>query len=302
MPNTLAHIGINGLLTRTLIKKSDFFWIYFGTIIPDLPWIFQRVVETFFPSINGYDLRLFVIVQATLILSIILSGAIAFISNSPKKTFLILSFGSLLHLLLDSLQIKWANGVHLFAPFNWELLNFSLFWPESFPTYILTIAGIIYFIFNWNNLKLNNIKLKLSFSQLRISFFLFVIYFTLPFGLMQFPLEQNNHFVQTLSDYENRTGKPIELDRKKMKFEELTKSYFIESIDKSYIKLVGIETTNAYKISVKGKFIDNNTIKVTEFHEHIIWFRDGASYIGLGFILLTGMISFKIKNRTIQFN
>ena len=80
MPNTLSHIGVNGLLTRSLIKKSDLFWIYLGTIIPDLPWIFQRVVETFFPSTNGYDLRLFVIVQATLFLSIIFSGAMAFMS------------------------------------------------------------------------------------------------------------------------------------------------------------------------------------------------------------------------------
>lgn len=153
MPNTIAHIGINGLLTRSLIKTSDLFWIYFGTLIPDFPWIFQRAVETFFPSINGYDLRLFAIVQATLFLSILFSGAMAFLSDSPKKTFLILSFGSLLHLLLDSLQIKWANGVHLIAPFNWELLNFSLFWPESSPTYILTLGGIVYFIFNWKSLS-----------------------------------------------------------------------------------------------------------------------------------------------------
>ena len=112
--------------------------------------------------------------------------------------------------------------------------------------------------------------------------------------------EQNNHFVKTLCEYENRTGKLIELDRKKIKFEESSKRYFIESIDKSYIKLVGIEETDAYKISIKGKFIDNNTIKVTELHEHIIWFRDGASYIGLIFILISGLLSLKIKSRTIQ--
>ena len=130
---------------------------------------------------------------------------------------------------------------------------------------------------------------------------MFVVYFTLPFLLMQFPLEYNNHFVKTLSDYENRTGKQIELDRKKIKFEGSSNSYFIESIDKSYIKLVGIEKTAAYKISIKGKFIDNNTIKVAEFHEHIIWFRDGASYIGLGFILISGIYQIrKNKMKTIK--
>lgn len=127
---------------------------------------------------------------------------------------------------------------------------------------------------------------------------MFVVYFSLPFLLMQYPLEQNNHFVKTLSEYENRTGKLIELDRKKIEFEKSSNRYFIESIDKSYIKLEGIENTNAYKISIKGKFINNNTIKVTELHEHIIWFRDGASYIGLVFILISGF--YLLRNNKIR--
>ena len=78
-----------------------------------------------------------------------LSLALATISKHFWRTLIILSINSLLHLLLDATQIKWANGVHFFAPFNWQLANFNLFWPESIPTYILTFFGLIYFAINW---------------------------------------------------------------------------------------------------------------------------------------------------------
>ncbi|MCB9249302.1 MAG: hypothetical protein H6613_12540 [Ignavibacteriales bacterium] len=134
-------------------RKSDLLWIYAGCIIPDFPWIIRKIVETILPSVNGYELQAFVIVEATLFFSILLSLALAVLSKFPVRTFLILSLGSLLHLLLDPIQYKWANGVHLFAPFNWDLIHYGFFWPESFGTYLLTFIGIIFFIYNWQEVK-----------------------------------------------------------------------------------------------------------------------------------------------------
>ncbi len=65
MPNTLAHLGVQGLTTRSLLKDADYKWIYLGCIIPDLPWILQRIVMYVYPGIDPYDLRLFVIIQST---------------------------------------------------------------------------------------------------------------------------------------------------------------------------------------------------------------------------------------------
>ncbi|MEE9430248.1 MAG: hypothetical protein V3V16_04350 [Melioribacteraceae bacterium] len=293
MPNTLAHIGINGLLTRSVMKKSDLFWIYFGTIIPDIPWIIQRLVQTFSPSTDGFDLRLYVIVQATLLFSLILSLIFSFLTDATKRTFLILAFGSLLHLLIDSFQIKWANGVHLFAPFNWELLNFGLFWPESLPTYILTFSGIVYFIFNWNTLRTQKLNLKFNSVKFSISFLLLFIYLLTPFYFMSHVEEANNHFIKTLRKENNRAGKFVEFDRKKIEFNELTNQYSIQTFDKSFIPVEGISRVSANKISLRGKFIDNKTIKVIDYHEHIVWFRDGASYIGLILVLIAGVLKLK---------
>lgn len=65
MPNTLVHLGINGLITRTLIKQTDLILIYIGAVIPDIPWIIQRVVLALMQSINTYDLRLYCIILAS---------------------------------------------------------------------------------------------------------------------------------------------------------------------------------------------------------------------------------------------
>jgi len=294
MPNTLAHIGINGLITRSIIKKSDLFWIYLGTIIPDIPWILQRVVQTFFPSVNGFDLRLYVIVQATLLFSLILSLIFALLTDATKRTFLILTLGSLLHLIVDSLQIKWANGVHLFAPFSWDLLNFGFFWPESLPTYILTFSGIVYFILNWNILKTQKLNLTLNFTKFIISVSLLLFYLLLPFYFMPQVEDANNHFIKTLRNENNRTGKYVEFDRKKIKFDKLTNQYSIQTFDKSYIPIEGIKKTDAYKISLRGKFIDNHTIRAIEYHKHIVWFRDGASYVGLILVLVAGVLRLRV--------
>ena len=128
MPNTLAHLGINCILSKSLIKKSDLILIYVGAIIPDVPWILQRIVATLKPSINLYDLRLYSIVSSSLLFSLILSYAISLLFKNCKHVFYIFSIGSFGHLLLDSLETKWGNGVHFFAPINWDLWNFGFFW------------------------------------------------------------------------------------------------------------------------------------------------------------------------------
>jgi hypothetical protein len=151
MPNTLAHFAINGLLTRAVLADADLKWVYLGFVIPDLPWILQRIVKSLPLSMDLYDLRAYCIVQSSLLLCVFICIAFSMLVKLRCKAFVILIIGALLYLLLDAVQIKWANGVHLFLPFNWNLIRFDLFWPESLGTYILTTAGIMYFVFNVKN-------------------------------------------------------------------------------------------------------------------------------------------------------
>ena len=283
MPNTLAHIGAQGLITRPFLTNSDIKWIYMGCIIPDIPWIFQRVVKFILPGINLYDLRLYSIIQSSLIFCIIFSLLLAMISLHFWRIFAILSINSLLHLLLDACQIKWANGVHLFAPLNWKLTNFGFFWPESIPTYLLTFMGLGFFILMWKKGISEELDLILnSVSRYIRIIILLLIYLITPFFLLNAPEKQNNHFVQTLRNYDNREGKKIELDRKG--YNSSTKK--IESLSKEEINIKGVEINKPAVLSIKGIFVAKDTILVSEYHVHNDLLRDGASYIGLSLVFV----------------
>ena len=121
MPNTLAHLGVQLALTRCVMRQADPKWIYAGCVIPDLPWIARRILDASLSGLNAYDLRLYAIAQSSLVCSLLACGALAALSRTPLASFAVLGLGAGIHLLLDACQIKWANGVHLFAPVSWEL-------------------------------------------------------------------------------------------------------------------------------------------------------------------------------------
>ena len=106
MPNTLAHIGLQAIVTRAVFRGADLKWVYLGVVIPDLPWILRRAEGVFLPNISAYDARLYATVQSTLVLSLVLCAALACFPIRWRAVFAILALGSLMHLLLDSLQEK----------------------------------------------------------------------------------------------------------------------------------------------------------------------------------------------------
>ncbi len=86
MPNTLAHLFVQGVATRSLLRGADLRWICLGCVIPDLPWILQRVVWRLnLAVLSPYDLRLYVIVQSSLIACLVLCGAFAMLSVEPRR-------------------------------------------------------------------------------------------------------------------------------------------------------------------------------------------------------------------------
>ena len=291
MPNTLAHLGIGGTATRLAITKADLKWIYLGCIIPDLPWIFQRLGNVLIPGINLYDLRLYVIVQSTLLFSIILSLSLASFSKEYFKTFLILAFGCLIHLLLDPFQKKWANGTQLFAPFSWEMLNFDLFWPESFPTYFITLFGLFYFIMTFKEGIVAPLNLDLKRFNRRLIFIgVILIYFLVPLFILDQPFDSDNHFVKTLKNVKERPGKYFEIDRRAYRYENGIG--ILNTFAEEDIILKGMNLKSKETLSIRAKFIDEHTAEVIEYHVHSVLFRDGTSYAGLAMIFIFWTASF----------
>lgn len=288
MPNTLAHLGFNGLMTRLLIKKADLLLIYIGSILPDLPWIIQRIVTFIQPDVNLYDLRLYSIVQASLFFCLVISAAAASLFKNFNRSFLILSVGSILHLCLDLTETKWGNGVHLLSPFSWELINLQLYWPEEIAIYILTGVGIIYMAFHWRE----TITFTPQLSPFNIkNFTIFtaavIIYFLLPFTLVSNSEAADNHFVHTLRNYDERTGKYFEVDRGF--FQDNHNNDFFVTPFKEEIKVANLNLNESRTMSVKAKFVSNEEIEIIEYHLHNN--RDIYSYAGLFLILILLMVS-----------
>ncbi len=280
MPNTLAHLGVQGIITRSLLKDVDYKWVYLGCIIPDLPWILQRIVRSVYPDIDPYDLRLYVIIQSTFCFCLLLSAAFAALSVNYWRVFAILGINSFLHLFVDACQTKWANGVHFFAPFNWQLANFGLFWPESLPTYIFTVFGIFYVVWNWQRAVEMHIKVTCRSAMRRfILIALIAAYFLFPILMVNGPSDADNHYVKTLRTHSGRSGQHIELDRNPYKFHPSGST--IRTFTGEELSVDGMRLDYSAPVSVRGDFVAEDKVHVNQYHIHSKWFRDFSSHLGL---------------------
>lgn len=289
MPNTLFHFAAQGIASKAIRRDIDLKWVFLGCIVPDVPWILRRLVAIFLPAIDSLDLTMYAFVQASLIFCLVLSASLASLSRKPGLVFSILGLNSLLHLVLDAAQEKWANGVHFFAPFSWKLTNWGLVWPESPLVYVLTAIGL--FLALWA-LVVRTAGIGLELASLRrwaFALLLLAVYFSAPVAVLSAPYQQNNQFAKTLREEDRRVGRAIELDRASVYVEDgrsLVRAYRGEEL-----VLVHTPPLEPGSVSIRGEFVARDTIAVHEAHRHLAWFRDSASYLGLGLLTLIWLSS-----------
>lgn len=288
MPNTLAHIGIQSVLGRAIVPMANLHWVLMSCIVPDVPWMLQKLLRSMPVTLDLIDMRTYAIAQSSLLFCLILAAALAFSSRTVMGTFGILASGSLLHLLLDATQIKWGNGVILFAPFDWSLKSFELYWPEQAPSQILTAFGAIWIVTLWVRKGPEPIKIP-KFSKIKclLSAACVVAWVVGPLFLKSTVESKNLHDTQTLRKIEERAGKSIAIDRNNI----------IDSADGSAVlSLWTGEVLNLSSdekaipaeglISIKGVFENSNTVIVTNLYQHQENSRDRFAYAGLLIILL----------------
>jgi hypothetical protein len=285
MPNTLVHFGVQGITSRGLFRNVDIKWILLGCVVPDIPWILRRAIFLSIEGVNRYDLHLYASVQASFAFALILCGFFAVLSKKPRLIFSVLAFNSLFHLLLDAVEIKWGNGVHLFAPFSWDLLTFALVWPESLVIRLLTAFGFIYSLWMLGRSALQPVDLSFS-PPLRIflASVLLIGYFASPLAFLQGPAVKDNHSVETLRAFEDRPGKHVDLDRRpytKRRTGDTVRTFAGEDL-----RVVGEQSSTSGHVSIRGVFIDSKTINAHDLHEAKGWLRDGPSYIGIAIFMI----------------
>ncbi len=209
----------------------------------------------------------------------------AILSTNILKIFTILSLNSLFHLILDACEVKWSGGVHFFVPLSWKMVRFDLFWPGGMITQIITISSVIFILLTWRSslgIK-NGISIR-PLIRIWISASLIMMYFIFPFFLLQGPEDANNRFVKTLRSYVSREGNYIEFYR--VRYIPTKSGGVLETGTGEKILVKGINLNERGEISIRGKFIKNNVVKVLDYyvHNHII--MDIANYIGITYFIL----------------
>lgn len=276
MPNTLCHIVVQGPMTKAVFPKASLLYISAGCLVPDLPWILFRILRAS-NLVSLYDAKLYCIVQASFLFCIILSGSIALCTKKSMTVFFILLSNSFVHLVFDAVQVKWGNGVHLLAPFTWDLFSFQWFWPDSPLFYCLSLLGVVYFIYVWKTESVEcPFDRKAGAGRWFVAAFLLLLYFTGPLFFMGQVQEADTHYIGTLKDRQNRIGKTIQIDR----------DYFDK--ERSVIRLgtgdvfsiEGEKPGRSGTVSMQGYFIRPDTIYCTHFRENGK-IRNWASLVGI---------------------
>jgi len=279
VPNLLAHYGAQGPVLRALLPRADLRWILLGCVLPDAPWILQRLLVPFLREERVYELRLFAVAQASLAGCLLLSASVCFLSKRPALTFGVLSLGAVFHLFLDAVETKWGNGVHLFVPFSFGMTNFGLFWPESAPIYLATVAGLA-FVF-WELFRTRRPTGAPARGRRRPVAAAVLLGASTIFSCSTLrPLEQHDaHFVRTLRNRSDRSGRLLELDR--ARWTKTLSGDRLVTFAGEPLRVRGTEPREAGIVSVRGRFLEPDLLEVSALHEHRARLRDAASYAGL---------------------
>jgi len=262
MPNTLGHFGVQSLPSRALFRDVDVRWILLGCLLPDIPWILKRMV-------SGVDPRtemLYFSAQSSLLMTLLLCAAVAFLTLRPALHFGVFTLNALLHFGLDALQTKWGNGVALLAPFSWNLTCVGWFWPEDGPSHVLTALGVVTVAYVWRRGLWSPMRLHGRWWIPAAA--LLVVYFLAPYAMIESAYESNLRDARTLA--EHRTGHAVAFDRG-------VYDGTFRSWNEVPYRLVPEPAQVDIVFSLRGTLQPDRTIAVTEIHVHAGRYRDFAS-------------------------
>lgn len=294
MPNTLCHIALQTPASHLFRPKTSILLIVAACIIPDLPWIAQRLCLAAQVA-DPYMLRLYFTAQASLLFCLLPAALLALLAPRPRQVFVVVAANAALHLLLDATQEKWANGVHLLAPISWQPFSLGFSWPEHPLWTLLSCAGIAVMLFYASGKRGITVgSPEISGRRCVAMCIVATTYLLGPFAFLTDIEESNSHFIKTLRS-PARTGSHLELDRQRYDAATAT----ITTFAGEQIALQGDAPPSSGLLSVRGVFTSQATLQVTAYHIHSEM-RDYASILGLFMACALGLQSVLLSRKKLH--
>jgi len=126
VPDLITHTVAAYIIRKRKISVHNLILYLIGSMLPDLV---TRPFMIAIPSLRHY-FHAFHTPAALAIIIIMISYL--FEEINQRKVILLLSLGTLTHLLLDSFQASVGDrGYSWLFPFSYSDFNFGLFWPED---------------------------------------------------------------------------------------------------------------------------------------------------------------------------
>jgi len=300
MPNTLTHIGLQTIICRKFVKPDELRWVVLGAFLPDLPWIIRKVLGGIGEIFDPYILRLYAITQSSLIFCVILSLSVTLVSNKPYRYFFITSVSCLIHLLLDSIELKYSAGVFLFVPYSWVSIELGVLSTSGVISISFTIVGFIVALFllfsvvtQSNRIfTINCVISPFTFNSPRIliTFVLLLFYLSMPLLLVEKAKSANVGSIATLINVKERAGKTVWLDRERLIVgDDAKKDVAVRTFAREDIRVQNLEVfkeDNNRRISGVAEFISEDLLEFREVQIYRGYWRDLASYLGLLIFIL----------------
>jgi hypothetical protein len=284
VPNTLVHFAVQGAASRGVWRALDPRWIYLGCLLPDIPWILRRAVVGFGIPVDVFDLRLYTMAQASLAGTLLLCAALALLTAAPRLVLAVLGTNALLHLLLDATELKFGNGVHLWAPFSWRMTSFEVLPGES-PVYlVLAIAGALLVLWELTRRRNASLGFVLSPRRLGAAGALLVAYLAFPLPFLGAVEASGSYSVKVLREVDARPGRTVSLDRTALL--ATPAGGFVQLWTGERIRARGDVPEHDAVVSLHGTFLAPDVLRIDRLFEHR-QNRDWPSYVAL--VLLAAM-------------
>ena len=286
MPSTLAHLGAQTFASRAWIRQCDLRWIALGLLAPDLPWIGVRLVRFAGMAPDPYDLRLFAVVQSSLVFSALLCAAFAALSAVPARAFAVMAANATLHLGLDALEQKWGNGVILAAPVSWEVWSLAVLPSESPVWLALGLLGLGVLIGAWRRPAELASHPRLTRRRLALASAVAALWVTAPVAFLGAAQDAGAHAIAVLREPAARPGKAVSLERIPLLVDARGQTQ-VRTWAGELLAVEGVDPSLAPAlVSLRGRFRDAETLDVEALHRHVRGVRDAASVLGLAGVAL----------------